>query len=67
MFAWCSIWESTTRSSGPTFARPHEYATRLIASVAFFVNTVSPTVEPVNRATRSRASSYASVASVAIA
>jgi hypothetical protein len=39
----------------------------LIASVAFFVNTVSPTVEPVNRATRSRASSYASVASVAIA
>ena len=32
--------------------RPHEYATRLIASVAFFVNTVSPTVECVNRATR---------------
>ena len=57
MFEWCSIWVTTTRSSLPTFARPQAFATRLIASVALRVKTVSPGVEPVNAATRSRAPS----------
>jgi hypothetical protein len=48
---------STTRSSAPTFVRPHEYATRLIASVTFFVKIVSPGVEFTNAATASRAPS----------
>ncbi len=55
MFEWCSICVTSTRSSEPTFARPHAPATRLIASVALRVKTVSPGVEPANAATRSRA------------
>ena len=60
MFEWCSI--SVSDDAGrraPTFARPHAYATRLIASVALRVKIVSPGVEPANAATRSRAPSKA--------
>ena len=39
--AWCSMWVSTTTSPAPRLARPHAWATRLSASVAFFVNTIS--------------------------
>ena len=57
MLEWCSIWVMSTRSSAPRLARPHAPATRLIASVALRVNTVSPGVEPMNAATLSRAPS----------
>ena len=40
MFEWCSIWVMSTSSPGPTLARPQEWATRLIASVAFLVKIV---------------------------
>ena len=39
--AWCSMWVSTTTSPAARLARPHAWATRLSASVAFFVNTIS--------------------------
>ena len=75
MFEWCSISEITISSPGPsrnrgspprpTLALRNEYATRLIASVEFFVNTTSSgDVAPMNAATFARAPSYASVASV---
>ena len=57
MLEWCSICVSTTRSSAPTFARPHALATRLMASVALRVKIVSPGVEFVKPATFSRAAS----------
>ena len=57
MLEWCSISVTTTRSPAPTLAEPHEYATRLIASVALRVKTVSPGAEPANAATFSRAPS----------
>ena len=57
MFEWCSICVITTRSSAPTLARPQAWATRLMASVALRVKTVSPGVEFVNAATLSRAPS----------
>ena len=41
MLAWCSIWVSTTTSPAVRLVRPHVWATRLIDSVAFFVNTTS--------------------------
>ena len=40
-FAWCSISVTTTTSPSRRLARPQEYATRLMASVTFFVNTIS--------------------------
>ncbi len=46
MFEWCSIGVSTIVSPAPTLRRPHAYATRLIASVTFFVKIVSAFVEP---------------------
>ena len=45
------------------FFRPHEYATRLIASVAFRVKTISRwSGALMKRATLARAASYAAVA-----
>ena len=41
MLAWCSISVITTASPGPRLAPPHDRATRFIASVTFFVNTIS--------------------------
>ncbi len=40
-FAWCSSSVITTTSPGPRLSRPHAYATRLIASVALRVKTIS--------------------------
>ena len=68
MFEWCSISEMTISSPGPTRSRGspdlarlafrNEYATRLIASVAFLVNTTSSgLLAPMNRATFARAPS----------
>ena len=54
---WCSISVTTIRSPARTFAPPHEYATRLIASVALRVNTVSPGTDPAKAATFARAPS----------
>jgi hypothetical protein len=75
MLEWCSISEMTISSPGPSRnlgslaaeveAFEMEYATRLIASVAFLVNTTSSGVTaPMNAATLARAPSYAAVASV---
>ncbi len=62
-FAWCSISVRTMTSPRPMFLRPHEYATRLIASVALRVNTTScGSGTPRNRATVAREASYAAVA-----
>ncbi len=71
--AWCSISVTTMESPGPTTNRAasgpdvaafdSEYATRLIPSVAFLVNTTSSGSAPMNAATVARARSYASVAS----
>ena len=47
----------STASPGPTFARPQAYATRLIASVTFFVKIVVRGWPPTNAATRPRAAS----------
>ena len=63
MFEWCSISVMSTRSPGPTLVRPHEYATRLIASVTFFVKTTSSNSAFSRAATVRRASSKAAVAS----
>ena len=61
--AWCSISVRTMTSPREMFRRPHEYATRLIASVALRVNTISRrSGAPMNRATVVRAPSYAAVA-----
>ena len=65
MLEWCSISVSAMRSPSPTFARPHDQATRLSASVALRVKTVSPAVEPTKAAMRPRAPSKSSVASAA--
>src|SRR5437016_2657917 len=67
MLAWCSICVIRTASPGPTFARPHAYATRLIASVAFLVKIVVSRCAPVKAATRARAWSKAASASCASA
>lgn len=75
MFEWCSISEITTSSPGPrrnrgsasgrSEALENAYATMLIASVEFLVNTTSSTLGAfMNAATFARAPSYASVASV---
>ena len=67
MLAWCSSQVIRISSPGPTFARPHAWATRLIASVVPRTNTISSLQEACRkRATFSRASSYASVARAAI-
>ena len=67
MFEWCSICVRAITSPSPTLPRPHDHATRLIASVALRVKIVSPAVEPVNAAMRVRAPSNISVASAASA
>ena len=41
MLAWCSSTESTTSSPSPRKVPPQLAATRLIASVAPLVNTIS--------------------------
>ena len=69
-FAWCSSSVTTMVSSAPTASEPARespstYATRLSASVAFFVNAISSFTAPTNDAIASRADSYASVASSA--
>ena len=75
MLEWCSISEMTISSPGPSRNRgsppgrgeafENAYATRLIASVEFLVNTTSSgAAAPMNAATLARAPSYASVASV---
>jgi hypothetical protein len=69
MFEWCSISEITISSPGFRWNRPtpleNAYATRFSASVEFLVNTTSSAeAAPMNAATRARALSYASVASV---
>ena len=75
MFEWCSISEMTISSPGPirnrgsasgrSEALENAYATRLIASVEFLVNTTSSTLGALmNAAIFARAPSYASVASV---
>ena len=63
MLAWCSICVTSTASPGPRFALPQEWATRLIASVAFLVKIVVSGSAPVNAAMRSRALSNAASAS----
>ena len=63
-FEWCSI--SVTRISSPAFTadRPQLCATRLMLSVVPRVKITSRgRAAPMNRATRSRASSYIAVAS----
>ena len=51
----------STSSPSPTFSRPHEYATRLIASVALRVKMEHAGSQPTNSAMRTRADSNASV------
>ena len=75
MFAWCSARVHTMRSPGPTRraadseppipcdACPMDRATRLMASVAFFVHTISVGDTPTNEARVPLALSKASVAS----
>ena len=75
MFAWCSARVHTMRSPGPTRmgaacappkpwdALPIDRATRLMASVAFFVHTISSGRAPTNEARVTLALSKASVAS----
>ncbi len=64
MLLWCSIVVRTISSPAFTFARPHVWATRLIASVVPRVKTISFSLAaPRKRRTRSRAASNASVAS----
>ena len=41
MLAWCSMWVSTTTSPSARLARPQDCTTRLSASVAFLVKTIS--------------------------
>ena len=65
MLEWCSISVSTDEIPRCTFARPHVYATRLIAAVALAAKIVSCGVDPSHAAIRSRAPSYSSVASTA--
>ncbi|MEY4010089.1 MAG: hypothetical protein RLZZ93_781 [Actinomycetota bacterium] len=66
MLAWCSMWVSTTASPARRLAPPQLRATRLSASVAFFVNTISLTDRAfTKRATLARADSKRSVASAA--
>jgi hypothetical protein len=63
---WCSISETTISSPGPRDRNSADvYASRLIASDEFFVNTTSSGDDaPMNAATLARAPSYAVVASV---
>ena len=57
-FAWCSISVRTITSPRPMLRRPHEYATRLIASVALRVQTISrASGAPISVATFARAPS----------
>ena len=60
---WCSSTETTTSSPGRKLATPQLYATRLIASDAFRVKTISRSVRALTSlATLTLAASYASVA-----
>ena len=54
MLAWCSISVSTITSPSWRLARAQLYATRLIASVTFLVNTISLVSPPSRRATLAR-------------
>ena len=61
MFEWCSISVISTSSPAPTCSRPHEYATRLIDSVALRVKSEHAGSQFTKAAIRSRAPSKASV------
>ena len=62
---WCSISVTTISSPGPTLPRGHEWATRLMASVALRVQMISSGDSALmKRATLARASSNRSVASM---
>mmetsp|Transcript_13962 Transcript_13962/g.52364 ORF Transcript_13962/g.52364 Transcript_13962/m.52364 type:complete len:227 (-) Transcript_13962:686-1366(-) len=62
-FEWCSSTLTTTSSPGFRNFTPHVYATKLIASEAFLVNTISRSDFALMKfATFTLASSYASVA-----
>mmetsp|Transcript_8519 Transcript_8519/g.30724 ORF Transcript_8519/g.30724 Transcript_8519/m.30724 type:complete len:208 (+) Transcript_8519:570-1193(+) len=63
MLLWCSATVSTTSSPSPRLSRPQVYATKLMASLAFLVNTTSRLEPaPTKAATLSLACSYRSVA-----
>lgn len=63
MLLWCSATEKTISSPGPRLSTAHVLATKLMASLALRVNTISCDEEAfTKRATFSRASSYAAVA-----
>ena len=68
MLAWCSISVSTMTSPERRLARPQVWATRLRASVAFLVKTISRegSGAPMNRPTLWRAASNRRVASSAM-
>ena len=64
MFEWCSISVITTSSPASRNVRPHEWATRLIASVVLRVKTISSAAgAPMNVRSFSRTPSCCSVAS----
>ena len=66
MLLWCSYSVVTITSPSRTLARPQECATRFIASVVPRTKTISSRDgAPTNDAIRSRADSYAPVASSA--
>ena len=63
MLAWCSSSVISTTSPSARLFRPHEWATRLMDSVAFLVNSTSRSDgAPMKRWTARRASSMAAVA-----
>mmetsp|Transcript_13662 Transcript_13662/g.57086 ORF Transcript_13662/g.57086 Transcript_13662/m.57086 type:complete len:205 (+) Transcript_13662:589-1203(+) len=63
---WCSITVSTTSSPSSRLSSPHAYATRLMASLALRVHTISRSdVAFTKVATLPRAASYSSVARAA--
>ena len=63
---WCSIIDTTISSPSRNSRTPQAHATRLMASVAFLVNTVASRGWLTRRATASRPASKRSVASAAI-
>ena len=63
IFEWCSATDKITSSPGCSVLNPHVFATKLIASVAPRVNTISSGVDAlIKLANFCRASSYADVA-----
>ncbi len=65
MLEWCSISVTRIRSPGRRLRTPHAQATRLIASLAFFVRITPSRGAPTSRATASRPASKRFVASAA--